>query len=598
MPELLSPAGSAEGVSAAVQSGADAVYVSLRGISGGGPLGLTEDEFGRAAEFARVRGVRIYALIDVPPFDEDFSAAVENARRASRMGADAVIANDVGLIWAIRRAVPSLPIHAGDKLNVHNLDGVKLYAAMGVKRVSVSRELPRAELERLCKASPIEIEVPVHGPTCAAYGGQCLLPALAGRENCREKPCVTGFIPDTRGRHPLAMKDTCLIGHLDFLKSCGVAAVRIDGRERRPEYTAAVTGVYSRVLGTGRDVSADDTQILSDAFPSGGFTDVYLTGRDFADALGVPGQEPTEDTPFYNTIRRGYLNHEFQRVPVVFTASLMLHEPLRLTVTDDRGNTASGEGGSPELAFHQETTATVMQTELYKTGGTPFTCQEVHSRIEKGIYLNPQEIGTLRDELLRQLMGKRVYLEPRAENVVDALPRATGPTEPPVLTVSVRTCAQLSPRLLALAPPVLYIPLEEAVSGAPALEPFLSSKDISVCAALPPVLYDSELGRVTELLIKARQLGINEVLAGHMGHVIFARQLGFTVRGDTSLNLKNGPSLAVMRGLRLKSAALSMELSAARVRGISKYLDTELVVYGRMPLMHTAGCLIQAQTGV
>ena len=283
---------------------------------------------------------------------------------------------------------------------------------------------------------------------------------------------------------------------------------------------------------------------------------------------------------------------------MVFTASLMLHEPLRLTVTDDRGNTASGEGAEPELAFHQETTATVMQTELYKTGGTPFTCQEVHSRIEKGIYLNPQEIGTLRDELLRQLMGKRVYLEPRAESVVDALPRAAGPTEPPVLTVSVRTCAQLSPRLLALAPPVLYIPLEEAVSGAPALEPFLSSKDISVCAALPPVLYDSELGRVTELLIKARQLGINEVLAGHMGHVIFARQLGFAVRGDTSLNLKNGPSLAVMRGLRLKSAALSMELSAARVRGISKYLDTELVVYGRMPLMHTAGCLIKAQTGV
>ncbi len=597
--ELLSPAGSAEGVAAAVQSGADAVYLSFSAAAKREAWELSEDELGRACEFARVRGVKVYVCLDFPSSDDWLPVALENARRASRMGADALIVSDMGLIWALRRAMPSMPLHAGEALGIHNADGARLCAAMGVKRVAVAREMKLDTLREICKSSPIEIEYAVHGPLCPAFAGQCLLPALRGygAGPC-PRWCLKDFPAGTRERHPLGMKDNCLIDRLEELSEAGVAALRVDGRERRPEYAAAVTGAYSRALGTGRRPSEKDRELMEGAFPAGGFTDVYLAGGDFADMLGTAGKEPEEDTPFYAAVRKNYLNHEFQRVKVTFDVELKLGEPVRLTATDLDGNTVSGEGGLPELAFHTETTPAMLRTELYNTGGTPFVCDGVTCRIQKGIYLDPGELGPVRDKLLAELMPRRDGFEPRAESAQLELPPYPSPTEPPVLTVSVLKCSQLSARLLELAPPVIYLPLEEAASGDKRLEPFLDDRRISVCAQLPPVIYDSELGRITELLLKARQLGVGEAAVSNPGHIVFARRLGFTVRGDTALNVRNSAALAVLLSLKLKSAALAMDLSSARVRGIKKYLDTELVVYGRMPLMYTAGCLIRAKAGV
>lgn len=599
MPELLAPAGSAEGVAAAVQSGADAVYMSFDTLAARQAWELTEDEFGRAVQFAHVRGVKVYAVLDSSVTDETLPLILENARRASRMGADALIADDPGLIWCLRRILPSMPLHAGDRLCVHSLDGVRVCAAMGVSRVCLSRELSRDQLAAICEKSPIQLEIPVHGPLCPAFAGSCLLPGLKGPVGgpcpglCRE-----GFACDIRGRHPLAMKDLCLLDDLDFLSTLPIAALRIDGRERRPEYVAAVTGVYSRAVGTGRRPSEEDRELIQNAFPAAGFTAGYLRGSDMTTMLGLSERESRQDSPFYAAIRKNYLNREYQRVDVTFEAQLDLEGPLKLTARDDRGNEAYAEGGRSELAFHTEMTHTLLQTELFKTGGTPFKCAGVSSRIQKGIWLDPAQIAPVRDSVLEQLMEKRYTAQTRSESPLPELPHIPGRTDPPVLTVSVQKCSQLSARLLSLSPPVVYLPLEEAVSGDKRLEPFLADPNISVCAVLPPVIYDSELGRVTELMMKARQLGITEAAVGNLGHVIFAKRLGFEVRGDLGLRVRNSTSLAVLLNLRLRSAALTPELSAAKVRSIEKYMDTEILVYGRMPLMVTAGCLIRAQTGV
>lgn len=597
IPELLSPAGSAEAVTAAVESGADAVYLSFGPMQTRGPYDLTEDELGRAAEFARVRGVKVYLSLDALPFDDELPTVLEIARRAQRMGVDAVIAHDLGLIWALRHALPSIPIHAGQKLGIHNRDGLRICSSMGVTRVALPPELSREQLQYLADGCPVELEVAVHGPICPAFAGSCLLPGIHGVSGPCGGLCLPGFTPDVRGRHPLAMRDNCLLDELDFLIGLGVASLRIDGLERRPEYCAAVTGVYSRALGTRRNPSEDDREILKNAFPAAGFTSAYLTGAQVDTMMGAPGAEPEGDTPFYANMRKNYLNHEFQRVPVTFHASLRLEAPLTLTATDDRGNTVSGQGGNSELAFHTETTPAMLSTELYKTGGTPFRCDGVSCDIQKGVYIDPRFVAPVRDELLSQLLERRVAFEPRSESLVPELPPAAGRGEPPVLTVSVLRCSQLSQRLLSLAPPVVYLPLEEAASGDKRAEPFLDSKDISVCAVLPPLLPDSDLGRIAQLLLKARQAGITELAVSNIGHIIFARRLGFDVRGDTGLNVQNSQTLAILLGLRLRSAALPWLTPSRRVREIRKYLDTELVVYGRMPLMRTGACLIRANTG-
>lgn len=599
MAELLAPAGCAEGVSAAVQSGADAVYLSFSPGGTPGKYDLSEDELGRACQFCHARGVKLYVCLDVRPTDARLPSALETARRAQRMGADALIVSDLGLIWALRRALPSMPIHAGEELGIHDEDGIRLCRAMGVWRVALPRELSFAELQRLSADPGVELEVSVHGPLCAACAGKCLLPALRGNDGPCPGLCLESFDADARSRPPVGLRDNCLVDDLEELTGLkNITALRIDGRERRPEYTAAVTGVYSRALGTGRRPSGDDRALLENAFPAGGFTSGFFSGKDMADMLGRRGTEPAEDTPFYAAVRKNYLNHEFQRVDVTFEVELKLEAPVRLTVTDDRGNTATGYGDSPELAFHTPTTPAMLRTELFNTGGTPFRCAGVTAYIEKGVYIDPIKLGPVRDALLKELLAKRLTAQNRAEGLVLDLPAAPGHTEPPILTVSVLKCSQLSPKLLSLAPPMVYLPLEEAVSGDRRLEPFLEARDITVCPVLPPVLYASELGNVAELLFKARQMGMSQVMVGNIGHIILARKLGFEVRGDTYLNVRNSNTLAVLLGLRLKSTALDLSVSAADVRAMRKYTDTELVVYGRMPLMYTAGCLIKAQTGV
>lgn len=598
MAELVAPAGCAEAVSAAVQSGADAVYLSFSAGAEPGKYDLTEDELGRACQFCRVRGVRLYVCLDVLPTDAALPSVLETARRAQRMGADALIVSDIGLIWALRRALPSMPIHAGEALGIHNGDGLKLCRAMGVTRVALPRELPFEELRKLSADPGVELEVSVHGPLCAACAGMCMIPALRDLTGPCPGLCLESFAGGAKGRSPLGLRDNCLVDALKRLTELGIAAFRIDGRERRPEYTAAVTGVYSRALGTGRGPSDDDRALLENAFPAGGFTSGFFSGGEMAAMLGTRGTEPREDTPFYTAVRKNYLNHEFQRVEVTFEVELKLESPARLTATDDRGNTVTGYGGVPELAFHTPTTPAMLRTELFNTGGTPFRCGGVTAYIEKGVYLDPKKLAPVRDELLGQLLSKRIAMENRAEGLVPELPAAPGHSEPPVLTVSVLKCSQLSPKLLSLAPPVVYVPLEEAVSGDRRLDPFMEARDITVCPVLPPVLYTSEMGRVAELLFKARQAGMTQVMVGNIGHVILARKLGFEVRGDACLNVRGSNTLAVLAGLRMKSVALDRSMRSADVRALRKYTDTELVVYGRMPLMYTSGCLIKAQNGV
>ena len=599
--ELLAPAGSPEGVSAVIESGADSVYMSFGSVSGVVAGQLTEDEFGRAAEFCRVRGAKIYYSADLAPFDEEFMAALENARRAVRMGADAIIANDIGLIWALRQAVPSMPVHAGPKLGVHSVEGVRLLAAMGVRRACLSPMLSADEIREICRASLLEVEVTVHGPLCPAFPGQCALGAFSGegsamRQVC-SRACLNKFPAGSKGRHPFGTKDLCLIDKLGELERFGVTAVRIGGRARRPEYAAAVTGVYSKVIKTGLAPNEDDMSLLKRAFPAAGFTQGFYAQEDSLDMAGVPGQESREDSPFYYNMRKDYLNHEFQRVPVDFTCSLQLHEPLRVTAADDRGNRVQGEGEEPELAFHVQSDTAYMRTELSRTGGTPFYLNSLKCEAGKGLYISTQSIGEVRDRLLQELMEKRVYIEPKAEEAFEQPPAAVNSTEPPVLTVWISRRDQLSQELLELAPQVLYAPLSLVTERPDDFAPYMDKEGMSICPALPRVVKDSDMPAVTELLRRARQFGVSQVLAGSLDQVLPLLRLGFSVRGDWSMNIRNSASLYALRGLRLKSAAVSPEMSAARTRAISKTVDTELIVYGRIPLMYMGVCPMKNSTG-
>ncbi|MBR5382048.1 MAG: U32 family peptidase, partial [Oscillospiraceae bacterium] len=468
----------------------------------------------------------------------------------------------------------------------------------------LARELPKEEIEAICKASPIEIEVFAHGALCMCYSGQCYMSAVIGRRSGNRglcaQPCRLPYASGARGsEYPLSLKDNCLIYEMRELERIGVKCVKIEGRMRPPEYAAVVTGVYSRVIREGTPPTKEELAALETAFSRQGFTDGYFTDRRGPEMLGVRESGGTGETQkLFAAAKKHYLNNEFQRIPVWFVASVKEGAPIRLAGCDDRGHTAEAEGSVPEPAFHRELTQTSVQTQLYKTGGTPFICRGARSEVDPGLALPAAALNEMRRSVLKQLLRLRAGLDVRPEAPYSVPAPIPNGTAFPCFTVSVVREQQLSPELAALRPRVLYVPLEAADTWGRSLEPFLQDSGVSVCVALPRVLHGREKEDAARLLRRAKGLGITEALAGNLGHILFAANEGFAVRGDFGLNLYNSQSLAVAKDLQLLSATVSFEARMEQIRDLSKCMDTEMIVYGRLPLMITENCIVKNAAGV
>ena len=602
--ELLSPAGSPEGVVAAAQNGADAIYLGFGDFNARkNATNFTYDEFGRALEYCRVRGIKTYLTLNTLASDNELPTIAERAKEACRLGIDAIIVQDLGVMRAVRQAVPEVPLHASTQMSVHNLEGVKMAAAMGFKRVIAARELSRRKLAYICGNSPIEVEVFAHGAMCMCYSGQCYMSSVIGRRSGNRgvcaQPCRLGYnVNGQASDHPLSLKDNCLVRHAADLELIGVTALKIEGRMKRPEYAAIVTGIYSKVVHKGKTPTQDDLQMLQKAFSRQGFTDGYYTDRLGPDMFGIRDENEETDSSMFASTRKNYLNGEFQRVPVRFVGTISNGKRVKIAAMDDRKNNAVVYGPVPEPAFHKELTVAVLQTQLHKTGGTPFLCAGVKGNVEPGLSLPVSAFNEMRRNLLAEILEQRKPVVSRAEGEFVPAEDSPGRTEPPVLTVSVMRSDQLSKGMAELSPAVVYVPIMDFDFDSPVLHVFLNNKDINVVAALPRIIHDNERKRVSEMLLRAAEFGVSDALVGNIGHILFARAHGMAVRGDFGLNAYNSETLCVLRDLGLKSATLSFELRLAEVRDLSKAIDAEIIVYGRLPLMLTENCIIKNSAGV
>ena len=602
MLEILSPAGSPEGVIAAVQNGADAVYLGVGGFAAQtGARNFDWDETGRSLEYCRVRGVKTYLMLNTLAYDDELVQLAEQAKEACRLGIDAIIVHDLGVMMAVRQAAPQVSLHAGMHLGVHNLEGVKMAAAMGFKRAVIAKELSRKKIAYICKYSPIEVEIFVHGEQCIAYCGQCYMSSLSGKSDNRglcTKPCRLSYNAVGHSmQYPLSIKDNCLIQYLDDLSGLGVAAVNIEGIAKRPEYSAMVTGSYSKVAHKNRFPSQDDLRALQTMFSKQGFTDGYYTDILDAEMLGMREEEKKADAVMLSTARKNYLNGEYQRVPVRFLVAVAKDKRVKIAAGDDRRNSALLYGPVPEPAFHKELTLTALQTQFHKTSGTPFICVGVKGTVEPDLILPLAVWEDIRRKLLADIVEQRKAISQRAEGEYAPTEHVEGSEEPLMLSISVARIEQLSMEMANLDPDIVYIPVTEIPDDSPILKAMLENANTNVSAALPQVIHDNERKNLSEMLHKAKSMGITDVLVGNIGHIQFARSHGMNVRGDFSLNAFNSQTLEALRILGLVSVALSFELSLEKMRELSKPIDTELIAYGRLPLMLTQTCIVKNCTG-
>ena len=604
MLEILSPAGSPEAVVAAVQNGADAIYMCFGDYNARrNAKNFTEEEFRNAAEYCRIRGVKVFVTLNTLVSDREIPAALETARTAIRCGADALIVQDLGLVQALRQALPGAELHGSTQMSVHSLEGVKMCAAMGLSRVCLARELNRDEIAEICRQSPIEVEVFGHGALCMCYSGQCYMSAVIGRRSGNRglcaQPCRQPYDTGAHSsQYPLSLKDNCLIRYLEELEAMGVTCLKLEGRMRRPEYSAIVTGIYSRAAREHSLPSAETLRLLRSAFSRQGFTDGYYTGNRGPDMFGVRTEEDKGEPVVYSTARKNYLNGEYQRVPVRFVARIREGHPAELAAIDDRGHTAVVTGQKPEKAFHRELTEVQLQTQLHKTGGTPFVCMGVKSQIESGLSMAVASLNEMRRSVLVDLLQQRREFSPAEEGSFTPVPSVPNRAGHAQLTLSFLKSSQISPEIVALKPAAVFLPAEEFAEPSAILSLLKEDPDIRLGVVLPRILHDPELEKCSGLLVRARGAGAEEALVGNIGQILFAREHGFSVRGDYGLNVFNSETLFVLKELGLRSATLSFELRLQQIRDISKCIDTEIIAYGRLPLMITENCVVKNAYGV
>ena len=598
--EILSPAGSYEAAVAAVQNGADAIYLgsgkfnARRGAANFDDAGLKT-----TVEYCHQRGVKVHLTLNTLLSDKELEQAKRLVELANRIGVDALIIQDLGVVDMVRQVAPELPIHASTQMTVHNLDGVLACAALGMERVVLSRELSRSQISYICRRSPIEIEVFGHGALCMCYSGQCFLSsAIGGRSGNRgmcAQPCRMqyGWEGSADG-YPLSLKDMALVEHLAELERMGVTSLKIEGRMKRPEYVGIVTRIYSNVLHQHRRPTAEELAELEAAFSRQGFTDGYWQGKTGPEMFGIHEKTPLPEKLFART--RMDCNREHPRVPVRLDVRMAALTPIRATVTDPEGRSLTVYGPVPEGARSRPVTEEDLRRQLGKTGGTCYTMAELTAEVEPGLSVPLSALNELRRRMLDQLNVLRTKPPRRKSGTLAPIEPVAGNPGEPVCTVALRHGFQLTEGLIRRKPAVIYLPPEQIVERRALVERAMD-QNIEICAALPRILSDRERPELAELLEQVKALGVRSALAGELGGVSLAAGLDMAVRGDFGIGTYNSRTIHMLDDMGLISATVSFEQRLAAVRDLSKPIDTELIVYGRLPLMITENCIIKNRTG-
>ena len=288
MVELLSPVGDFECLQAAVQNGADSVYLGGSAFNArASASNFDNDNLKKAIRYAKLRNIKINFALNTLVKDDEFNDAIKLAEYVYSLGADAIIVQDLGLAKYIINNMPKMNVHGSTQMTIHNLQGVLALEKLGFKRVVLSRELSLSEIEYICNNSNIEIEVFTHGALCISYSGQCLFSSTIGarsgnRGRCAQ-PCRLPYeLIDEENNsldkgYLLSPRDLCSLEYIPDLIKAGVTSFKIEGRMKTPEYVAVVTSIYRKYIDlalSDKDYKVDkeDIKRLMQVFNRGGFS--------------------------------------------------------------------------------------------------------------------------------------------------------------------------------------------------------------------------------------------------------------------------------------------------------------------------------------
>lgn len=588
-PELLAPAGSMESVIAACECGADAVYLGGKLFSArANAQNFSDEELADAVKYCHLRGVKVHRAMNTLIFDGEFAELEKAAASSAECGVDALIVQDLGAAAFIREMLPDMPLHASTQMTVHTPKGAEEAIKAGFSRIVLARELP-LDIIREISSLPVETEVFVHGALCMSVSGQCLMSAFIGSRSANRGQCAgacrlpfsaAGNAPD---RYDLSLKDLSYIKRTEELVKAGVSSFKIEGRMKRPEYTAAaVTAFAAALLG-----EIPDIKTLESVFSRSGFTDMYLDGKTGREMFGIRRKEDVEAAA--EVLKKLKELYRVTRPVYKTDMSLAVKKDENIRLDAVCGDTfVSVTGTLPEKAVKHSLSPEYAQKQLSKLGGTVFYAGDISISSEDGLTVSAAELNSLRrkavQECEKNIIAKNtpVYREPKKTS---PLPQLRTPDTKAKIRVHIRHEAQLAAALENADSVVL--PMNEGNAQ-------ISHKDRIIIA--PPAFTLNEK-RDAEKLSALRECGFDKLYCSNYAHIAIGRSLQYKLYGSFRLNCLNMRSAYELKKAGLAEVTVSLETPKKDIPRIASVIPAGIVIYGFVPLMLARNCPVKQAVG-
>lgn len=619
--ELLAPAGSYEGMQAAFGAGADAVYVGGRQFGARAyAQNFEEEELLRAIDEAHLHGKALYLTVNTLMKERELTEELYGyLKPLYEQGLDAVIVQDLGALAFIRRNFPDLPVHASTQMSIAGPEGAELLKSLGVTRVVTARELSLREIREIYDRTGMEIESFVHGALCYCYSGQCLFSSLIGGRSGNRGRCAQPCrLPYKAGdgkrkgageeRYVLSPKDICTLPLIPKIAASGVYSLKIEGRMKRPEYTAGVTGIYRRYVdlylekgAQGYSVDPEDIRRLEQLYSRGSFSQGYYEQHNGRRMI-------TLTKPSYNDKNRKLL----EEIRKNSDAAVFSKEKIKGNLILSAGSYAKLElksgslcvtvdGDMVQEAVKQPITEEKIKKQLLKTGGTAFEFQELDITMGDRIFLPVQSLNKLRREGLEKLACEKTASFRRSAAAVKAgkeePARSLRKGDKPLLHLYIEEADFLEKLSGIRGVDAFYI--DSHAAGVPESVDRLKRTAADLHAggrkcylAMPRIFRDQTArlyGTIREPLFES---GIDGVLVRNPEELYFLLAGGFRgeIITDSSLYTMNREAAGLMRSLGAVRSTAPLELNAGelRQRGME---GSEMVVYGYLPVMVSAQCI-------
>ena len=574
--EILAPAGSMETLFAAVQSGADSVYIGGTEFSArknAANFNLSEIE--QAVRYCHIRGVKLHVAANILIKEQEKKHFLEYIGKLNKIGVDAVIIQDIGMASKVRQMYPDLPLHASTQMTVTNLSGALMLQRMGFSRVVLARELSRAAIKKICENINIETEVFAHGALCMCYSGQCLLSSIIGgrsgnRGMCAQ-PCRLPYKLDGKNGYFLSPKDLSMIDYIGELSQMGVTSLKIEGRLKRKEYVVAVTKIYKKYAESGKEVSKDDKKELLDAFNRSGFTSGYFEDKLGKEMMSLENPSNISENKFSDEVKSICReNVNLRKKEVFISASICKNRPITACMWDNDGHFAEYHGNTLlEKRKNGKENAARIKNQLLKLGNTPFFAKDAELTMDEDAMVSLSQINDARRNLCK-------LFEDRLAEIGSRRTFSYTPSEikkydkKPILVAEISAYEQVKACVDAGITQI-YVPIDifDRVRA--------ENPDISVIAKLPPVMRDDR---------SYEKFNADKILVCNIGEI----NENTECYGDYRLNITNSDSLYFYN--HFKRVTLSPELNIHELSGIAE--GNEVIAYGRLALMVMENCPLKA----